>query len=156
MTPCYWCGYPVDPENCFKIPAFKEHPEDTVTMPIILHWECFAQMGSYHSLPLMKGILIDPFERSVSYVESKFEAQDLRRIVGTDLLDFSSGVFPNRHSVVVADYGAYDASLPTFKVRNYPFAIHGKCLILAYDAQGETVPIKMTVEQVYDLIEFIR
>jgi hypothetical protein len=102
----------------------------------------------------MRGILIDPFEKSVSYLESNFENSEIKRIVGSDLLDFSSGIFANRHSVVVADYSAYDKNLPAFSVESYPYLLRGKCLILAYDASGETVPVTLTIEQVYNLIEF--
>lgn len=100
----------------------------------------------------MNGILIDPGAKTVEAIESTFELEELHKLVGAETLDFCHP-FGRRETVAVDDNGMYN-KLSEFRIAGYQHPIYGKAVIFGRDAGGRTVDTRLSVEEVYDQVEF--
>jgi hypothetical protein len=104
----------------------------------------------------MKAILIDPFARSVEYIESELTTPEVYQIVGEPALDFCRP-FPG-HPFEVAIVGDHSAlqmpPLPRFFVDGFIEPIYGKTLVYGVTVDGKDQPTGLTIEEVRNWIEF--
>jgi hypothetical protein len=100
----------------------------------------------------MKGILIDPDQKSVEEIVSGFESGELHKLVGAEVLDFCYPFGPGE-MMCVDDNGMY-RELTVFHVDGYHWPIFGKAVIMGRDGQGETVSTSLSVEEVFEMVRF--
>jgi hypothetical protein len=99
----------------------------------------------------MKGILIDPANRSVEALESpEFELAELHRLIGALTLDFCHP-FGLAETMAVDDNGAI-LKLTSFRIEGFEWPIFRRAIIFGRGAGGETVSSGLSVEEVYDSI----
>lgn len=104
----------------------------------------------------MKAILIDPFARSVEYIESDLSLPEIYRLVGENGVDFCRP-FPGQpyEVAIVGDHSALQMPpLAHFFVDGYDEPLYGKTLVFAVSGNGSERPTRLSVEQVRDWIEF--
>jgi hypothetical protein len=100
----------------------------------------------------MKGILIDPYSRSVEVLESEFELLELHKLVGAECLDFCYP-FGRTEELAVADDGM-DRQLPAFYIEGYRWPIWGRAVLTGLNAGGKARSTRLSVEEVYDRVRF--
>jgi hypothetical protein len=103
----------------------------------------------------VKGILIDPVQKSVEYIESDggFTLGELHEFLGAEALDFCHP-FGRTETVVVDDGGMFKALAP-FWIEGYGDSpIYGRAVILGRDAGGGDRSTGLTVEEVHELLSF--
>jgi hypothetical protein len=103
----------------------------------------------------VKGILIDPVQKSVEYIESDggFTLGELHEFLGAEALDFCHP-FGRTETVVVDDGGMFKALAP-FWIEGYGDSpIYGRAVILGRDAGGGDRDTRLTVEEVHELLSF--
>ena len=104
----------------------------------------------------MKAIRIDPFARSVEYIESGLTLPELYESVGEDGIDICRP-FPEHpfEAAVVGDHSAMQMPpLPRFFVDGFIEPIYGKTLVFGVTRDGIERPTGLTIEQVRGWIEF--
>lgn len=104
----------------------------------------------------MKAILINPFARSIEYVETELTLEVLHRLVDEDCIDICRP-FPGHRfeCVVVGDHSALaDPPLASFSVEGYPNHLYGRAVVYRTSHDGKEYPTKLTLEEVANLIEF--
>ena len=101
----------------------------------------------------MKGILIDPVQKSVEYIESEdgFTSAELHRLIGAEALDFCHP-FGRTETVVVDDGGMFKRLVP-FRIEGYDW-IYGRAVIFGRDGGGGDRSTRLTVEEVHELVSF--
>jgi hypothetical protein len=58
--------------------------------------------------------------------------------------------------IVVGDHSAlHEPPLPSFKVPGCKWLFYGRALVFGHTASGKTLPVKLSVEQVSEWIEFL-
>jgi hypothetical protein len=121
-----------------------------------IHYDYSDNMDMENKIMTYIGILIDPNQRSVAYVESEFKHEQILKIldVKSNLLDFSAGIFGRWTQTIVEDFSAFNLDLPSFNVRDYRWPIRGRALVIGYDSAGETQSVPATIEQIHAMIEW--
>ena len=95
----------------------------------------------------MKGILIDPFARTIT--ERVIEPDSLKSIYDAISADcFSCVELDDRDTLYVDDEGLYRENQEFFMIGNYPQPIAGSALILGCDPEGESVTPKASLDKV--------
>jgi hypothetical protein len=103
----------------------------------------------------MKGILIDPWAKSVGYIEREggFSLGELHRLLGAEALDFCHP-FGRGETVVVDDGGMFKRLTP-FWIGGYGDSpIYGRAIIFGRDSGGSERDTGLTVEEVHELVSF--
>jgi hypothetical protein len=106
----------------------------------------------------MKGILIDPWAKSVEAIEIPEDEvaslMELKRLVGENTLDFAY-LKDLRITIAVGDHSALaDPPLASFEVEGLAWPLYGRAVVLGYDARGATVFSGLSVEQMHELVSF--
>jgi hypothetical protein len=102
----------------------------------------------------VKGILVDPFAKSVGYIVSEggFSLSELHRLIGAEALDF---FYPfGRTETVVVDDGGVRKRLASWSLEGYDWPIYGRAVIFGRDAGGGERSTGLTVEEVHEVVEF--
>jgi hypothetical protein len=102
----------------------------------------------------VKGILVDPEQKSVEYIEREggFSLGELHELLGAEALDF---FYPfGRTETVVVDDGGMSQGLASFWFEGYDAPIYGRAIIFGRDSGGGERSTRLTVEEVYELIRF--
>jgi hypothetical protein len=104
----------------------------------------------------MKGILVDPFTKSVEEIKSEgdFPLEELHKLIGAETLDFAHP-FGWKETVVVDDDGIAK-NLASFRIEDCSWPIYGRAVILGRDSGGGTRSTGFTVEEVYEKIAFLK
>ena len=100
----------------------------------------------------MRGMLIDPYKRTVEALESEFENQELHRLVGAETLGFCHP-YGRTETLAVDDEGMAQ-KLPEFYIEGYQWPIWGRAVLFGRGTGGQTVSTHLSVEAVYDSIAF--
>jgi hypothetical protein len=106
----------------------------------------------------VKGLLIDPWAKSVEEVEIPVEEvaslMELHRLVGENALDFAY-LKDCKISIAVGDHSALaDPPNPGFGVEGLAGPLYGRAVVLGYDARGATVSAKLSVQEMHELLSF--
>ena len=102
----------------------------------------------------MKAILIDPWKRSIEYVETTGKLYDLYQLIGCRYVE-AAYVFGKSEVGFVGDESALqEPPLPHFFVPGYKWPLHGRMLVLGYTASGANRSTGLTIEQLSVLVIF--
>lgn len=103
----------------------------------------------------MRGILIDPFAKKVSEIETSGKLAEIYELLGVELITAVS--IGEEHSLFLDDEGllAPKASQEYWQLKgsNQPYA--GKGLILGLDEEGDNIDATMEAEDVAMLVSFL-
>ena len=103
----------------------------------------------------MRGILIDPFTRSISEVETSGKLAEIYELLGVDLITAVS--LNENQSLFLDDEGLMvlkeNQEYWNWKGSNQPYA--GRGLILGLDANGDNVDTTMSFWEVAMLVTFL-
>jgi len=99
----------------------------------------------------MRAILIDPFNKTVTEVETPAELHDIYKLIQCTIIDAVN--VDERHCIYVDDNGlTYDEPLPVFRWQSYHQPLAGRALLLGFDQRGEnvsaTMPLGVAMAQV--------
>jgi hypothetical protein len=100
----------------------------------------------------MRGILIDPFERSIRYVETSAEPQEICKLIESDCLN-SHPLGPDEY-LFIDDNRSLRESVPHFDADWWPWPIFGCALILGSSLEGKKTSTHQRVEQLSKTINF--
>jgi hypothetical protein len=102
----------------------------------------------------VKGILVDPFAKSVEYIESEsgFSLEELHRLIGAEALDFFHPF--GRTETVAVDDGGVRKGLTPFSLEGYDWPVYGRAIIFGRDSGGGERSTSLTVEEVHELVSF--
>jgi hypothetical protein len=109
----------------------------------------------------MRAILIDPFARSVEYVEilsgdGPEGLMETYRLVGENGIDTCFPFSDPGEFVIVGDHSALHAPpWPHFRISGYHGWLYGKALVCGRTRGGATRDTHLRVEQVHELVEFL-
>jgi hypothetical protein len=92
----------------------------------------------------MRGILIDPTARTVSYVEVGNELRDIYDAIKADTLDVVA--LPNRDAIYVDDEGLHRKDQDFFAIGSRVQPLAGRALILGLNNEGGSVSVSASVE----------
>jgi hypothetical protein len=102
----------------------------------------------------VKGILVDPFAKSVEYIEREggFSLEELHRLIGAEALDFCHPF--GRTETVVVDDGGIRKRLAPFRIEGYGAPIYGRAVIFGRDSGGGERDTRLSVEEVHEVVSF--
>lgn len=107
----------------------------------------------------IKGILIDPFTRTVSEwtaPEEKWTYTEIYAAIECGDRGFDCVSIPGHpdgmDALYVDDLGLYQGYEDFFTLAGYPHSLTGKCLLLGVDEEGDTVSARMNIEALRRLI----
>jgi hypothetical protein len=102
----------------------------------------------------MRGIVIDPWLKQISAVETDASLKEIYRLCGCDTID---AVYIDRtHCIYVDDNGlTYNDPIPVFVWQNYPQPLAGRGLLLGFDIEtGANVDCTIPVGVVHAMVTF--
>lgn len=100
----------------------------------------------------MKGILIDPFARTVTRVDVAKGIDAIYSLI--QARPFDCVRIDERNAIFVDDEGLYRDDQRFFQFRGYPQPLAGRGLILGNDREGETVSCTLTLADVKGRVTF--
>lgn len=100
----------------------------------------------------MKGILIDPFERTVTRVDVPPGIDAIYALIQAQ--PFTCVGIDDRNAIYVDDEGLYKEDQRFFQFRGYPQPLAGKGLILGSDNEGESVSCTITLADAKSRVTF--
>jgi len=102
----------------------------------------------------IKCYIIDPEAHSLSTEwikdEEKYCSEMYQRLVGYKCIDVV--VLDNDNIMIANDVGLFVPNTHIFDINGHKFA--GKCLVFGQDEEGETVSVKMTLPQLYAIVNW--
>lgn len=106
----------------------------------------------------MKGILIDPFTKTVRAVEVNYKDEGILAIYkAIDAGTFDIVVFGDHNDALyVDDDGLTKGHTHYFTIKNFPHPIAGKALLLGTDEAGDSQDVVMTEDAVRSVIGWKR
>lgn len=102
----------------------------------------------------MKGILIDPFTRTIT--EREIERDSLKGIydaLGVEC--FSCVGLDKRDTLYVDDEGLFRENQEFFLIGNYPQPLAGRALILGTDPEGRSVTPRASIDLVRGVVRWL-
>ncbi len=104
---------------------------------------------------MKKGILIDPFAKTVTEVEVAPGIDAIYKLIGQDIFDVVT-LTASGDAAYVDDEGLYRDNQKAFALPGlYGGTLAGKALILGTDAEGGSrSPVTLTVETITELVEW--
>lgn len=104
----------------------------------------------------MKAIKIDTKKREVYEVD--IQGRDIKTIhkeLECDCFTQVGQALDNGDTLLVDDEGLLKDVWGLFIIGQYPQPLAGHGLLIGVDDEGETVPVKSTVEQIRKLVQFV-
>lgn len=105
----------------------------------------------------MRAILINPYDHSIKFVESTPDLDNYYKLIGDDCdcIDTCMAFSQRDEMLVVGDTSALqDPPLPHFTLEGYWHSIYGRALVIGLDPAGESVPTKLTPQELQELVSF--
>jgi hypothetical protein len=101
----------------------------------------------------VKGILIDPFEQTVTEVEIKdYDYKKIYPLIGADM--FQAVGLDEVNAAFIDEEGLFKPIQKFFMIKDYPHPIANKALVLGSNEDGDTVSTTLNLNEVKDLITF--
>lgn len=94
----------------------------------------------------MKAILIDPHQREVTEVEYDGVYTSIYKLIDAETFDLAR--LPDGDGIFVDDEGLLKQPIDFFRLQGMTEPLTGKGLVLGSDAEGESIPPKITIEQI--------
>lgn len=102
----------------------------------------------------MRAILIDPFTKTVTEVETEGGLHDIYKLIGCDTID-AVYLADGKHNIFVDDNGlTYNEPLPVYQWQGYPQPLAGRGLLMGYNDEGNNVGATMPLGVVMAHVTF--
>lgn len=105
--------------------------------------------------PTIKALLIDPVAKQVAEVVVENNLQAFYHLLQCSVIEaaYPRGLAGTDH-LYVDEEGLFKPRQRFFHIRGYPQPLAGRALMLGIDAQGESIDVASTFEQVRALIGY--
>jgi hypothetical protein len=102
----------------------------------------------------MKGILINPANCSITFIEHNGDFRQIQEIIEAHTFDCVR--IDQSETFYVDDEGLFNQRFGFFRVEgDNPVVLAGKALILATDEEGDSISTTLTLEKVKEMIDFV-